>query len=114
HLRQLLSSWGRAELSPDASVVVSELVTNAVAASRERRLAAASVLVWLGSDSCCLLLAVADASPRAPVRLNPVPDGEGGRGLALARPGSTACVPMLAHLNAVKSELGKRSAGRPG
>jgi len=25
HLRQLLSGWGRAELSPDASVVVSEL-----------------------------------------------------------------------------------------
>ena len=70
HLRQLLSGWGRAELSPDASVVVSELVTNAVAASGERRLAAAPVLVWLGSDSCCLLLAVADVSPRPPVRLD--------------------------------------------
>ena len=34
--------------------------------------------------------------------------------LALARPGSTACVPMLAHLNAVESELAERSAGRPG
>jgi hypothetical protein len=83
HLRQLLSGWGRAELSPDAGVVVSELVTNAVAASAERRLAAAPVLVWLGSDSCCLLLAVADASPRPPVRLNLGPDAEGGRGLAL-------------------------------
>ena len=202
HLRQLLSGWGRAELSPDASVVVSELVTNAVAASRERRLAAAPVLVWLGSDSCCLLLAVADVSPRPPVRLNLGPDAEGGRGLALvealssrwgwhpasitglkkvvwaewrlpvgdgrrpatgvrgnrrcrhaeetvqgspvpdpsrshdvsgltdaelertrrdlqaslalARPGSTACVPMLAHLSAVESELAERSAGRPG
>ena len=70
HLRQLLSDWGPAELSPDASVVVSELVTNAVAASRERRLAAAPVLVWLGSDSRCLLLAVADVSPRPPVRLD--------------------------------------------
>ena len=50
HLRQLLSGWGWAELSPDASVVVSELVTNAVAASAELRLAAAPVLVWLGSD----------------------------------------------------------------
>ena len=203
HLRQLLSGWGRAELSPDASVVVSELVTNAVAASRERRLAAAPVLVWLGSDSCCVLLAVADVSPRPPVRLNLGPDAEGGRGLALvkalssrwgwhpasitglkkvvwaewrlpvgagrrpatgvpvsrrchraeeetvqgspvpdpsrshdvsgltdgelertrrdlqaslalARPGSTACVPMLAHLSAVESELAERSAGRPG
>jgi Histidine kinase-like ATPase domain len=202
HLRQLLSSWGRTELSPDASVVVSELVTNAVAASRERRLAAVPVLVWLGSTSYCLLLAVADASPPPPVRLDLGADAEGGRGLALvealssrwgwhpasitglkkvvwaewrlpvgvgrpqatgvsvsrrcdlaegetvqgspvpdpsrshdvsgltdaelertrrdlqaslalARPGSTACVPMLAHLSAVESELAKRSAGRP-
>jgi hypothetical protein len=34
--------------------------------------------------------------------------------LALARPGSTACVPMLAHLSAVEPELAERSAGRPG
>ncbi len=50
HLRQLLSDWGQAELSPDAGVVVSELVTNSVAASAGLRLAAAPVLVWLGSD----------------------------------------------------------------
>jgi hypothetical protein len=62
HLRKLLSCWGWAELSQDASVVVSELVTNAVAASTERRLAAAPVLMWLGSDWHCLLLAVADTS----------------------------------------------------
>lgn len=83
HLRQLLSGWGRAELSADAGVVVSELVTNSVAASAEPGLAGASVLVWLGSDWHCLLLAVADASPRPPVRLNLGPDTEGGRGLAL-------------------------------
>lgn len=34
--------------------------------------------------------------------------------LALARPGSTARVAMLAHLSAVESELSGRSAGRPG
>lgn len=83
HLRQLLSGWGQAELGPDASVVVSELVTNSVAASAELRLAAAPVLVWLGSDSHCVLLAVADASPQPPVRLNLEPEAEGGRGLAL-------------------------------
>jgi hypothetical protein len=83
HLRQLLTSWGRAALSPDAGVVVSELVTNSVAAFAELQLAAAPVLVWLGSDWHCLLLAVADASPRPPVRLNLGPDAEGGRGLAL-------------------------------
>jgi hypothetical protein len=203
HLRQLLSDWGWAELSPDAGVVVSELVTNAVAESVGLRPAAAPMLVWLGSDGCCLLLAVADVSPRSPVRLDLGADAEGGRGLALvealssrwgwhpasitglkkvvwaewrlparvgrrpatgvpvnhrchhaeeetvqgspvpdpsrshdvsgltdtelertrrdlqaslalARPGSTACVPMLAHLSAVESELAERSAGRPG
>jgi hypothetical protein len=83
HLRQLLSVWGHAKLGPDASVVVSELVTNSVAASAELPLAAAPVLVWLGSDSHCVLLAVADASLRPPVRLNLEPEAEGGRGLAL-------------------------------
>jgi anti-sigma regulatory factor (Ser/Thr protein kinase) len=83
HLRQLLTDWRRAALSPDVSVVVSELVTNSVAASAELQLAAVPVLVWLGSDRHRLLLAVADASPRPPVRLNLEPDTEGGRGLAL-------------------------------
>ena len=82
HLRQLLSRWGQAELSPDVSVVASELVTNSVAASAEHQPAAA-LMVWLGSDGHLLLLAVADASPRPPVRLSPGPDAERGRGLAL-------------------------------
>ena len=83
HLRQLLTDWRRAALSPDVSVVVSELVTNSVAASAELQLAAVPVLVWLGSDRHRLLLAVADASPWPPVRLSLEPDAEGGRGLAL-------------------------------
>src|SRR5438477_42355 len=82
HLRQLLSGWGRPELSPDAGVVVSELVTNAVASSAGLGLPAAPVLVWLGSDGHCLLLAVADVSPRPPGRLDVRPDAVGGRGLA--------------------------------
>src|SRR6185437_12274381 len=45
YLRQLLSSWGRAGLSPDAGVVVSELVTNSVAASAGPRPSSAPVLV---------------------------------------------------------------------
>jgi hypothetical protein len=83
HLRQLLSSWGQEELGPDAGVVLSELVTNAVAASAGLGLATAPMLVWLGSDSRCVLVAVADASPCPPVRLNLGADAEGGRGLAL-------------------------------
>jgi anti-sigma regulatory factor (Ser/Thr protein kinase) len=83
HLRQLLCEWGHAELSQDAGAVVTELVANAVVASAGLRPAAASVLVWLGSDSRCVLIAVADASLRPPVRLTLGPDAEGGRGLAL-------------------------------
>jgi hypothetical protein len=63
--------------------VVSELVTNSVAASAELRPAVAPVLVWLGSDGHRVLVAVADASPHPPVRLKLGPDADGGRGLAL-------------------------------
>ena len=83
HLRQLLPGWGQAELSPDVSVVASELVTNSVAASAGLQPAAAALMVWLGSDGHFLLLAVADASPQPPVRLSLGPDAERGRGLAL-------------------------------
>jgi anti-sigma regulatory factor (Ser/Thr protein kinase) len=89
HLRQLLREWGRTELEEDASVVVSELVTNAVAASAELRPAAAPVLMWLGSDRHCVLAAVVDASPRPPMLLSLGPYAYGGRGLALVEALST-------------------------
>ncbi len=83
HLRQLLHEWDRAELDEDASVVISELVTNAVVASAELGPAVAPVLVWLGSDRRRVLLVVADASPRPPMRLSLAPYACGGRGLVL-------------------------------
>lgn len=83
HLRQLLWEWDQEELSQDAGVVVSELVTNAIVASAELRPTVAPVLVWLGADSRHVLVAVADASPRLPARLELGPNAEGGRGLAV-------------------------------
>ncbi len=83
HLRQFLGRWGTAELGQDAAVVLSELVTNAIAASAALWPAEASVLVWLGSDGDRVLVVVGDASPRPPMRLTLEPDAEGGRGLAL-------------------------------
>jgi anti-sigma regulatory factor (Ser/Thr protein kinase) len=83
HVQQLLWEWRRAELGQDVGVVVSELVTNAVAASAELRPTVAPVLVWLGSDTRSVLVAVADAVPTPPVLLNPDPEAEGGRGLAV-------------------------------
>jgi len=89
HLRQLLREWGQAELGEDPSVVISELVTNAVVASAELRPAVAPVLIWLGSDEHCVLVSVADASPQPPMRLSLEPYAHGGRGLALVEALST-------------------------
>jgi anti-sigma regulatory factor (Ser/Thr protein kinase) len=89
HVRQLLWEWEHADLAQDVSVVVSELVTNAVVASSESWPAIAPVQVWLGSDTTCVMISVADSSPRPPVRLNLDPDAVGGRGLALVEALST-------------------------
>jgi anti-sigma regulatory factor (Ser/Thr protein kinase) len=83
HVRQILQEWHYPALSQDAAVVVSELVTNAVIASADLRPAIAPVQVWLGSDTRCVLVAVADASPRPPLRMSLGPYAEGGRGLAV-------------------------------
>jgi anti-sigma regulatory factor (Ser/Thr protein kinase) len=83
HVRQLLWEWNHAELGEDVGLVASELVTNAVRASAGLGPAIAPLRLWLGSDTHRVLLAVADTSPRSPVRLNLPPDAEGGRGLAL-------------------------------
>ena len=63
--------------------MVSELVTNAVTASAELQPGVAPVMVWLGSDSHHVLVAVADTSRQPPMRLNLEADADGGRGLAL-------------------------------
>jgi Histidine kinase-like ATPase domain len=83
HVRQLLWEWGRDELGQDVSLVVSELVGNAVLASAGFGPAVAPMLVWLGSDTRTVLAAVADTSPQPPLRLNAGPDAEQGRGLEL-------------------------------
>src|SRR5712692_2673067 len=83
HVQQLLWEWGRTELSQDAGLVVSELVGNAVKASADIGPGVASILLWLGSDTRAVLVAVADASPQPPKRLDPGTHAERGRGLAL-------------------------------
>jgi anti-sigma regulatory factor (Ser/Thr protein kinase) len=89
HVRQLLWEWDQADLAQDVSVVVSELVTNAVVASSESWPAIAPVQLWLGSDITCVMVSVADSSPRPPVRLNMAADAVGGRGLGLVEALST-------------------------
>lgn len=83
HTRAVLWEWGLGR-DEGAELVVDEIVTNAVQASRLLSLPAV-VRLWLFSDKERLLIMVWDASPRPPVR----PDvdteaiAEGGRGLML-------------------------------
>jgi anti-sigma regulatory factor (Ser/Thr protein kinase) len=77
--RMLWSCWGLAELADDASVVLSELVTNAVVHA-----AGDVVDIWLSADRHRLALAVGDPCREMPVRAAaPGADEVGGRGLTI-------------------------------
>lgn len=82
HARCVLREWGLARLGGSAELLVAELVTNAVKASRVMA-AAPAVRLWLLSDSEQVLIAVWDASLKPPVRMTAGDEAEDGRGLML-------------------------------
>ncbi len=82
HLRLVLTEWGVSGLNEQAELVVSELMTNAVAASRTLEWIY-PVRLWLLSDRIRVLIAVWDANPRLPVRVDANELAESGRGLQL-------------------------------
>ncbi len=82
HAKQLLWEWGITELSESVELVVSELTTNAIAASRSLDWIC-PVRLWLLSDTRQVLILVWDAHPDPPVRIDPERDAERGRGLML-------------------------------
>lgn len=85
--RLLLGKWGLGGLRglcEDTELVVSELVTNALRATREAGLDDAPVVLWLYAGTASALAAVWDPVPLLP----PPPgdagdDAEDGRGLAI-------------------------------
>ena len=83
HTRAVLWEWGLGR-DEGAELVVDEIVTNAVQASRSLSLPVA-VRLWLFSDRERLLIMVWDASPNPPVRPDPEAEeiSESGRGLML-------------------------------
>lgn len=81
HARLVLAEWGLAALSDDMELLVSELVTNGVRASRA--MGQAAVRVWLVSDLRQVVVFVWDASPLSPARADHGADAESGRGLLL-------------------------------
>jgi anti-sigma regulatory factor (Ser/Thr protein kinase) len=82
HCRQVLWEWRLTGLEHTAELLVSELVTNAVAASRSAG-SDCPVRLWLLSDAARVLIVVWDASPHLPVRADVGAEAEAGRGLML-------------------------------
>jgi anti-sigma regulatory factor (Ser/Thr protein kinase) len=82
HARQLMWEWGLTRLSESAELLVSELVTNAMYASRAME-RITPVRLWLLANKTRVVILVWDASPREPARMNISEDAESGRGLLL-------------------------------
>lgn len=86
----ILHEWGLGpQLCEDVALCLSELVTNATQASAVLRPVVVLVRAGLAHERRCLLLAVADASPRFQLRLQADGDAFGGRGLAVVEAPST-------------------------
>ena len=82
HARLVLAEWGLSGLSEQIQLVVSELMTNAVAASQSLDWVF-PVRLWLFADRARVVVAVWDANPRLPVRVDANELAESGRGLQL-------------------------------
>jgi anti-sigma regulatory factor (Ser/Thr protein kinase) len=82
HCRQVLWEWRLTELADSAELLVSELVTNAITASRSAG-NDSPIRLWLLSDAAQVLILVWDASPQLPARADASVDAETGRGLLL-------------------------------
>src|ERR1039457_7609061 len=80
HARQLLWEWGLTRLSESTELLVSELVTNAMHASRAME-RITPVRLWLLTDKTRIKILVWDASPQPPARMSISGDAESGRGL---------------------------------
>jgi anti-sigma regulatory factor (Ser/Thr protein kinase) len=87
HARHVLRAWGLPALSDDTELVVSELVSNAVAVSATIR--REEIWLWLISDGRQVLVLTWDASLDPPEIADPAADAENGRGLLLVEALST-------------------------
>lgn len=82
HARQVLWEWALTKVSDNTELLVSEIVTNAVAASRNTGQIGV-VRLWLLSDGALVLILVWDPSLHPPVRVSTDEQAESGRGLLL-------------------------------
>jgi len=87
HTRQVLQSWGLHGAADDTELVVSELVSNAMAISAAIK--QQDIRLWLVSDGQQVLVLVWDASLDPPEITSSAADADGGRGLLLVEALST-------------------------
>jgi anti-sigma regulatory factor (Ser/Thr protein kinase) len=95
HCRLVLAEWGLTHLSDVCELILSELATNAVAASRgldghwwqgQHHPGRPPIRLWLHSDGQCVEVPVWDGcedSPPSPPQPQPRGDSEHGRGLMI-------------------------------
>lgn len=92
HARMIVGEWATASMAEDVTLVVSELVANAVDASSDadgcpkytdRAGGVPVVHLRMSSDPTRIVIEVWDRSPRSPEVKKQEPDAENGRGLLL-------------------------------
>jgi len=84
HARQIVWEWALTPLTEPVEQVVSELITNSVAAARAMP-QIESVRLWLLSDMRKVVVLVWDANPQPPALIEAGDDAESGRGLFLVQ-----------------------------
>jgi anti-sigma regulatory factor (Ser/Thr protein kinase) len=84
HARQIVWEWALTTLTEPVEQVVSELITNSVAAARAMP-QIESVRLWLLSDMRKIVVLVWDANPQPPALIEAGDDAESGRGLFLVQ-----------------------------
>jgi hypothetical protein len=104
HARLVLAEWGLARLAEPTEIIVSELVTNAVAATQRLEwIPTPPVRLWLLADSTQVLIAVWDANPRLPGRTEVDGLAESGRGCCSWKAWPRTGMPTPPHTTAGKS-----------
>jgi hypothetical protein len=88
YAREALGGWGLGNVGEDAELIVSELVTNAVATMADLPFEA-QVGLLLAADHAWLAVLVWDASTHLPVRRPPDVYSSAGRGLQIIEALST-------------------------
>jgi anti-sigma regulatory factor (Ser/Thr protein kinase) len=83
HARQVLWEWGLAEFIESSELLIAELTTNAMQASRAAM--QDSIRLWLISDKMQVVVLVWDASPLPPIPMDADDEAENGRGLLLVQ-----------------------------